>query len=186
MAVEKFFIEPENSILLIVDFQEKLAKAMKEEVLEVVVKNTVKIINLARIYSIPILITEQYPKGLGNTLPQIKELVENEPLEKIHFSCALEEIFINKIKEYNKSKIIITGMETHVCVWQTALDLLARDYLIFIPKDAVCSRRKEDWKTGLSLIQNAGGVITCAETLIFQILRKAGTPQFKQMLEFIK
>lgn len=77
-------------------------------------------------------------------------------------------------------------METHVCVWQTALDLLLRDYHIFVPDDAVCSRRKEEWKTGLELIKNAGGVITCTETLIFQILKKAGTDEFKKMLELVK
>lgn len=186
MALEKLFIEADNSILVVVDFQEKLAMAMKEEILDNTLKNIIKLINLSKIYSIPIVITEQYPKGLGNTLQEIKSLIEEEPIEKIHFSCVQEEKFINKINQYGRKKIILTGMETHVCVWQTTLDLIVRGFYVYVPKDGVCSRKKEDWKTGLVLMQQAGGIITCTETLIFQILKKAGTPEFKKMLEFVK
>ncbi|MCX8034311.1 MAG: hydrolase [Thermodesulfovibrio sp.] len=186
MIAEKFIIEPENSIIVVIDFQEKLAMAMKEEILDNTLKNVIKLINLAKIYSIPIVLTEQYPKGLGSTLQEIKTLIEEIPIEKIHFSCVQEEKFIQKLNQYGRKKIILTGMETHVCVWQTALDLIFRGFNIFVPKDGVCSRKKEDWKTGLALIQQAGGIITCTETLIFQILKKAGTPEFKKMLEFVK
>lgn len=186
MNIEKFFVNSENVLLVIVDFQEKLAKAMKESILENTLKNTRSLINLCKLYSIPIIMTEQYPKGLGTTLKEINELIDSEKIEKIHFSCVGEERFIEKLKEKNRNKIILIGMETHVCVLQTALDLLLRGYQILVPKDAVCSRRKDDWKTGLELIKDAGGVITCTETLIFQILKKAGTPEFKKMLEFVK
>lgn len=184
--MEKFYIEPDNAVFVLIDFQEKLAKAMKEEVLEKVKKNTITLINLCKIYQIPILVTEQYPKGLGKTLTDLSNLLDGQPIEKLSFSCVAEEKFISKIKTLNRKKIIISGMETHVCVWQTAVDLLSRDYFVFVPEDAVCSRRKEDWKRGLELINQAGGLVTCTETLVFQILKKAGTAEFKKMLEFVK
>jgi isochorismate hydrolase len=186
MNIEKFFINSEDALLVVVDFQEKLAKAMKEKILENTLKNTISLINLCKFYSIPIIITEQYPKGLGNTLKEIKEQIDKEAIEKFYFSCVGEEKFLEDIKEQKRNKIILTGMETHVCVYQTALDLLVRSFNIFIPQDAVCSRKKEDWKVGLQLIKDAGAVITTTETLIFQILKKAGTPEFKKMLEFVK
>jgi len=186
MSLEKFFINRENALLVIIDVQEKLARAMKEEVLEKTVKNIITFIELCKLYQIPIIFTEQYPKGLGKTLEEIKSRINDEAIEKLSFSSAGEEKFVNKIKESGRQKIILTGMETHVCVWQTALDLLQRDYHVFVASDAVCSRRKEDWMQALELIKNAGGVIAPTETLVFQILKKAGTAEFKKMLEFIK
>lgn len=186
MKLEKFFIRPDNAILVIIDVQEKLAKAMKEEILERTVKNIVTLIELCKLYQIPVMFTEQYPKGLGKTLNEIRDLINEEAIEKIYFSSVGEEKFVNKIKESGRQKIVLTGMETHVCVWQTALDLLQRDYHVFVPSDAVCSRKKEDWERGLELIKDAGGVVTCTETLVFQLLKKAGTAEFKRMLEFIK
>lgn len=185
-SIERFLINYEETMLVIVDVQEKLARAMKEEILEKIVKNISMLAELCKIFQIPVIVTEQYPKGLGNTLKEIKDILNKNVIEKIHFSCVQEKEFINKIKELDRKKIILTGMETHVCVWQTALDLLIRDYHVLVPYDCVCSRRKEDWKTALELIKEAGGVITSTETLIFQILKKAGTAEFKKMLEFIK
>jgi len=186
MVIEKFLIEPQKALLIVIDFQEKLANAMKRDVLESTLKNTLKLIHLCKICDIPILLTEQYPKGLGQTLIEIKNLIDKPAIEKIHFSCLNEEKFIEKIKQFNRNQVILVGMEAHVCVFQTALDFLIRDYRVFVPKDAVCSRRKDDWRVGIELIREAGGVITCSETIVFQILRKAGTSQFKAMLEFLK
>ncbi|GLI54021.1 isochorismatase family protein [Thermodesulfovibrio yellowstonii] len=186
MKLEKFFIKPENSLLIIIDVQEKLAKAMKEEIVEKTLKNITTLIELCKLYHIPIVFTEQYPKGLGKTLDRIKTLINEEAIEKISFSSVGEKKFANKIREIGKNKIILTGMETHVCVLQTALDLLERDYHVFVPYDAVCSRKKQDWQSGLELMKQAGAVISCTETLTFQILKKAGTTEFKKILEFIK
>jgi len=186
MVIEKFLIEPQKALLVVIDFQEKLANAMKKDVLESTLKNTLKLIHLCKIHDIPILFTEQYPKGLGQTLTEIKNLIDESAIEKIHFSCLNEEKFIEKIKQLSRNQVILVGMEAHVCVFQTALDFLIRDYRVFVPKDAVCSRRKDDWRVGIDLIKEAGGIITCTETIIFQILKKAGTPQFKAMLEFVK
>ena len=149
-------------------------------------KNITTLIELCKLYQIPIVFTEQYPKGLGKTLDKVKALINEEAIEKIYFSSVGEEKFANKIKEIGRQKIILTGMETHVCVLQTALELLVRDYHVFVPFDAVCSRRKEDWRIGIELMRDAGAVISCTETLVFQILKKAGTVEFKKILEFIK
>lgn len=186
MSLERFFIRPENALLIIIDMQEKLAKAMKEEVLAKTVKNIITFIELCKLYQIPVIFTEQYPKGLGKTLEEIRNLLYEEAIEKLDFSCFGEEKFAEKIKKLGRQEVILTGMETHVCVWQTALDFLARDYHVFVPYDAVCSRTKENWKIGIKLMKDAGAVITCTETLIFQILKKAGTAEFKKMLEFVK
>lgn len=184
--IERFLINHEEAMLVIVDVQEKLARAMKAEIVEKMVKNISILGELCKLYQIPVVVTEQYAKGLGNTLKEIRDIFNKNAIEKIHFSCVQEKEFISKIKELDRKKIILTGMETHVCVWQTALDLLMREYHVFVPYDCVCSRRKQDWETALALIKEAGGVITCTETLVLQILKKAGTPEFKKMLEFIK
>lgn len=186
MKLEKFFIKPENSLLVIIDVQEKLAKAMKEEIIEKTLKNITILIELCKLYKIPIVFTEQYPKGLGKTLDRIKTLINEEAIEKMSFSSLGEEKFANKIREIGRNKIILTGMETHVCVLQTALDLLIRDYHVFVPCDAVCSRKKQDWQSGVEFMKQAGAVISCTETLVFQLLKKAGTSEFKKILEFIK
>ncbi len=186
MEIQRFLIKPEDALVVIIDVQEKLVKVMEEKIFKKTLRNIVMLIELCKLCQIPVVFTEQYPKGLGQTLNEITSMLNGKAIEKISFSSVDEEKFITKIKELDRKKIILTGMETHVCVWQTALDLLLRDYHIFVPDDAVCSRRKEEWKTGLELIKNAGGVITCTETLIFQILKKAGTDDFKKMLELVK
>ncbi|MGB9710680.1 MAG: isochorismatase family protein [Thermodesulfovibrio sp.] len=186
MTAEKFFITAEEALLVIVDMQEKLARAMKEEIIERTIKNITVLIELCKLYQIPVVFTEQYPKGLGKTLEQIGNLLSEQAIEKIYFSCFGEEKFAIKIRELGRQKIILTGMETHVCVCQTALDFLLRHYYVFVPCDAVCSRKKQDWEIGINLMKDAGAVITCTETLVFQILKKAGTDEFKKMLEFIK
>jgi len=185
--LEKFFIKPEEALLVIIDVQEKLSRAMEEEILEKVVNNCLHLIQLAKLYRIPIILTEQYPKGLGPTLEEIRaELPVYEPVEKLSFSVMGEEAFVQRLEGVNKKKVILTGMETHVCVWQSCLDLLHRGYHVFIPRDAVCSRKKEDYKAGLSLMAAAGGVVTSTEALLFQMLERADTEEFKVIQKRLK
>ncbi len=186
MVSEKFALEPNNLLFVIIDMQEKLANSMKKDVLHNVIRNIIKLTNLCKIYSIPIIITEQNPLGLGKTLDEIKILLDEEPVEKMAFSCVQEEKFLTKLNSYNRKKVILAGMEAHVCVWQTALDLLSKDYFVYVLQDAVCSRRKEDWKAGLDLIKDAGGIVSSSEIVIFQVLKMAGTPEFKKMLPYLK
>lgn len=183
--MEKFFLERTDSILLIIDVQEKLSKVMK--VKDDVVKNCLHLIELAKTYNIPILVTEQYPKGLGQTLEEIRDALPSyNPIEKLSFNCCEEPLFLERIKDVNKKNVIIVGMETHICILQTCIGLLKMGLNIHIVKDAVCSRFKENWKTGIELMRDAGAVITCTETILFQVLKIAGTEEFRAISRRIK
>lgn len=185
--IDQYFVNPENSILVIIDVQEKLIKAMEKEIIDKVIKNIVTLIEVSKILNLPIILTEQYPKGLGPTVEEIKTVLPSyNPIEKITFSAFGEEKFIQALKEKKREKILLTGIETHVCIWQSSLDFIRNGYTVFVPKDGVCSRKKMDWETGIDLIKSAGGIITTTETIIFQILRKAGTEEFKKIINFIK
>ena len=183
--IERFFINKEDSLLLIIDVQEKLAEVMS--VKEKVVRNICHLIELTKLFNIPVILTEQYPKGLGQTVEAIKNsLTVYDPIEKLSFSCCKEKVFLRKINENSKKKLIVTGMETHVCVLQTAIDLIRKGFNVHIVADAVCSRSKENWKVAIDFMRDAGAVITCTETILFQILEVAGTIEFKEIIKRIK
>jgi len=183
--MSKFTLDKNNVTLLIVDIQDKLAAAMKQR--EKVVENTLHLIELAKMLDIPIIVTEQYPKGLGSTVPEIKEaLPAYVPIEKLTFNCCGVADFSGALKRAGRRKIILTGMETHICVLQTALGLLQDGYAVHAVSDAVCSRTKENWKVGLGFMYDAGAVITGTETVLFQLLGVAGTEEFKAVSKRIK
>ncbi|ACA58964.1 hydrolase [Candidatus Desulforudis audaxviator] len=181
----KFFLDKTNAALVIIDIQDRLAAAMK--VKNEVIKNCLHLIELSKMLNIPIVVTEQYPKGLGRTLVEIKEqLPVYQPIEKLTFSCCEEPNFLNEIKKLDKMSIILTGMETHICVLQTCIGLLREGFNVHIVRDAVCSRAKENWKTGIEFMRDAGAAITCTETVLFQLLKVAGTEEFKAISKKIK
>jgi nicotinamidase-related amidase len=183
--MDKFFINEHDTALLIIDIQDKLAAAMRHK--EQVVYNCLHLIELAKLLQIPILVTEQYPKGLGPTLPEIKEaLPVYAPFEKMAFNCCLETGFLEKVAALGRKKLILTGMETHICVLQTSLGLLKEGYAVHVIQDAVCSRKKNNFTTGIELMDRAGAVITGTETVLFQLLQKAGTEAFKVISKRIK
>ncbi|QER41397.1 hydrolase [Thermodesulfobacterium sp. TA1] len=187
MDWEKYFIRPEEAVLVIVDVQEKLVKAMEEKVVSKVIKNISILIEVAKGLGIPIMITEQYPKGLGPTIEEIKTVLpEYTSIEKITFDCCGEQRFLESLEAFGRRKVILTGMETHICVYQTALSLLNKGYCVFLPKDAVCSRREENWKTGLQLSILAGALPVDTETITFQLLQRAGTEEFKKLSVYFK
>jgi nicotinamidase-related amidase len=175
----------EQTGLVIVDIQKKLMDVMgkKDRVLD----NTLRLIHLAKLFDIPIIMTEQYPKMIGPTLPEIREaLPETAPIVKIDFNCCAVDPFMQALKSDGLINIILTGVESHICVLQTCLDLLDKGYIVHVPRDAVDSRTEENWLTALNQMEKAGAVITSTETVIFQILKKAGTKEFKEMLRLIK
>jgi len=183
--MDKFILNKDNSILVIVDVQDKLAVVMNKR--EKVTMNTLHLIEAAKLLLVPIVVTEQYPKGLGHTIYDIKEALPlYQPLEKITFDCCKGEGFLEKLAPLKKTHIILTGMETHVCVLQTCLGLLKEKYAVHLVSDAVSSRKKDDYLTGRELMRDAGAVITCTETVLFQLLEKAGTPEFKEISKRIK
>lgn len=185
MIMDKFMLKKDDSLLIIVDIQERLAVAMTEK--ERVVNNTVHLIESAKLLGMPLLITEQYPKGLGTTLPEVRNAVQTyAPIEKITFSCCGEQFFMEAVQETGKKQIILVGMETHVCVLQTCIDLLQKGYGVHVVSDAICSRTKQNYKTAIEYMRDAGAVITCTETVLFQLLVKAGTEEFKAISKRIK
>jgi len=183
--MDKFILHKESAALAVIDIQEKLVPAMKKR--DQVYDNCGHLIELAKLINVPVVLTEQYPKGLGPTVPEIKDVLPSyEPLEKVTFDCCRGEGFLDKIASLKKTHIIITGMETHICVLQTCLSLLREGYFVHLVRDAVCSRKKQDFNTAIETMRDAGAVITCTETALFQLLEKAGTPEFKAISKRIK
>jgi nicotinamidase-related amidase len=185
VKVDDFILKKEDAVLLIIDIQERLVPAMKEK--DTVIKNCQHLIELAKMYAIPVVVTEQYPKGLGRTVPELQSaLAEYKPIEKTSFGCCGEPVFMTEIKKTDRKKVIVTGMETHVCVLQTVTGLLKDGFVPHLVKDAVCSRSEDNKETGIAFMRDAGAVVTCTETVLFQLLKAAGTDEFKKISQRIK
>jgi nicotinamidase-related amidase len=182
--MDKFVLNSEDASLLIIDIQGKLVKPMKYG--EQVIKNTNILLSAAEEMNMPVIVTEQYPKGLGNTVPELDKRLENaRKFEKVEFTAYIDEVK-KVLQDTGRKKVIISGMETHICVFQTARDLLNDGYQVFVVSDGVCSRSKENYLNGLSLMENMGALITNTETVIFDLLKKAGTKEFKALSKLIK
>lgn len=181
----KYTLRREDSLLVVIDIQDKLAGVMKFR--ETVVTNTLHLIHLARLTGMPIVLTEQYPKGLGPTVEEIgRELGESKAVEKMTFSCCDDDAFVEELSGHGRRTALLAGMETHICVLQTCLGLLDRGFTVHVVSDAVCSRTKENWRTGLELMRDAGAVTTSTEIALFQVLRVAGTEEFKAISKRIR
>lgn len=182
------FINRDNASLVIVDMQERLLNAIPEDRRANTTKNAVILIQVAKTLGMPITVTEQYPKGLGHTVSEIEECIGDNfsPIEKLVFSCGRSPEFQTALKETKRSEVLLCGIETHVCVLQTAIDLINSGYLVYVPADAVSSRKELDLEKGISLIEKAGAVVGTCETFIFQLLERAGTDEFKIISKLIK
>jgi len=176
----------DRSLVLVVDVQDRLTPAMPPDALDRLVKYARALVQAAKTLGMPVLATEQYPKGLGRTLPQIAELLPAPPLEKVHFSCGADPAFQRALENTGRKQVVIAGMETHVCVFQTARDLVAMGFDVHVCADAVTSRSDEHRARGLDLCREAGAVVTTAETAIFDLLHQAATPEFKTVSSWVK
>jgi nicotinamidase-related amidase len=171
--------------LIIVDIQEKLLPAMFEK--DRVVQNAVRLIRSAKVLGIPVFATEQYRKGLGATAPEVAAAwMDVKPIEKAAFSACGADGFCAALKARAVSDAIICGLETHVCVSQSCLDLLDEGFRVFVVADAVSSRTVENHRIGLDRMRQAGAVIVSTEMVIFELLERAGTSEFKEILALIK
>jgi nicotinamidase-related amidase len=178
-------LNKKNTGLLIIDVQEKLMQVMGKK--EKIVENINKFVLLSKLFDFPVILTEQYPKWLGPTLPELAEsLPFYEPIIKFHFNCCDVDTFNNRLDSEELRNIIITGVESHICVFQTCFSILERGYKVHVPQDAVDSRTEENWRVGLDLMKQAGAMITSTETVIYQILKKTGTKEFKKMLKIMR
>ena len=172
------------SALLIVDIQERLCAAMEPKAVERMIRRAVALAAGARALGLPIVASEQYPKGLGPTVAALREAIPGfAAREKVSFSCASDEVVAAL---QGRRQILVAGMETHVCVFQTVRDLSARGLTPYLCADAVLSRTEEDRRVGLELCRGAGGVVTTVEAALLDLLGRAGTPEFKAVSAAVK
>lgn len=184
MSMDKYILNREDTALFIIDIQDKLVPAMKYK--DEVINNSKILITAAKEMDFPIIATEQYPKGLGRTVSELLELInEKHIFPKNSFTAYTDEVK-EVLKSLGRKKVIVTGMETHICVFQTTRDLIRNGYEVFLCKDAVASRTKTNYLNGLDLSQSLGAVITNTETAVYDLLKVSGTPEFKAMLKMIK
>lgn len=181
--MEKYILDKKDTVLLIIDIQERLAPAMKYN--EEVVKATNILIEAANIMEIPIILTEQYPRGLGKTVEELQGLDNAKIFEKTKFTAYIDEVK-EELEKLGRKKIVVVGMETHVCVYQTCRDLVANEYEVFLPIEGVSSRTKMHTKNGISLIENIGGLVTNVETILFDLLKDSKSEGFKEISALIK
>ncbi|MCK5227154.1 MAG: isochorismatase family protein [Desulfobulbaceae bacterium] len=180
-------LTPERCALLVVDIQERLMPVIsgREEVL----KNSVLLIKAAGILDIPIISTTQYAARIGSLLPEVTaELAESTPLDKMEFDCFANEgirAAINSLS-WEITTILVCGVETHICIYQTMVGGIREGYEMWVAADAVSSRAPVNHATGLDRIQNIGGAVANTELIIYDLLHRAGTPEFKALLPFLK
>jgi nicotinamidase-related amidase len=174
-----------KAALIVVDIQERLLLAIFEG--ERVVQNAVRLIRGAAILGVPVFATEQYRKGLGATVPEVAAALAGvTPIEKMAFSACGAAGLTDSLQARNISHAILCGIESHVCVSQTCLDLLDQQLRVFIVADAVSSRTPENYRIGIERMRDAGAVIVSTEMVLFELLEKAGTEEFKQILALVK
>jgi len=180
-------LEPEQCALIVVDIQEKLLPPIWEK--ERLLRNAQLLIRLAGILKMPALVTTQYMKGLGNTVPEVAHLLPDTPsIDKLMFSCFGSDVFCSLLKRLpgQRTTVLLCGMETHICVMQTALGALREGYLVHVASDAVSSRTEMNWRIGLERMRAAGAILSSTEMMIYELLRSSGAPAFKELLPYLK
>jgi nicotinamidase-related amidase len=187
MEINRSIADCENSVLMVIDIQERLASAMPQGVRDRVVEQVEVLLTAADCLSVPVVVTEQYPKGLGPLeAPLQAKLPAGSPvIEKTCFSSARVDEVSNYLRKTGRQQIFLTGMESHICVLQTALDLLKQGYEVFIIEDAVSSRAKGNQFNALQRMRLAGAVISNVESVLFEWLGDAAHPAFKKLAKLI-
>lgn len=183
---EKFQLDKTRTTLVVIDVQQRLAPSMPPKVYREVLKAIEFLNNCCELLEIPVIVTEQYPKGLGPTVSELAGAGGEKPIEKLSFGCCGEPNFNDRLAASGRSQVLVVGMEAHVCVFQTVLGLLDSGFQVHLVRDAVVSRGKTDYLNSLDLARQAGAVVTTAETAAFQMLRAASAPQFKAISALVK
>ena len=180
-------LEADRCALIVVDIQQKLLPPIFQK--EQLVRNAQLLIRAAGILKIPAIVSTQYAKGLGGTVPEIASLLpETEAIDKNLFSCFGSDVFCTLLKRLpgNRNTLLLCGMESHICVMQTALAALREGYLVHVASDAVSSRTEWNWKIGLDRMRAAGAVISSTEMMIYELMRSSSSPAFKELLPHLK
>ena len=179
--------DAKHSQLVVIDVQERLVAAMPEKPRQQALHNTALLTQAANTLKIPIVHTEQYPKGLGTTEEVVRShLAETGAIEKTCFSCCAAEGFITAVSLAQRQQIILCGMESHVCVLQTAIELQQAGYQVFVVENAICSRHKQNHNNALARLRQAGIIVTNTESVIFEWLRDARHPDFKTLSRLLR
>lgn len=181
-----FQLDREKALLVVVDVQQKLVTAMPQKVYRETLRSIEFLVKTSKLLGVPVTVTEQYPRGLGATVPELAEVCGETAIEKMSFGCCGEPSFIEHLKKLGRPQVIVTGMEAHVCVWQTVLGLLGAGFQVHLVRDAVISRGKTDYLNALDLARQAGAVVTTAETAAFQLMQTAAAPEFKGVSSLVK
>jgi nicotinamidase-related amidase len=180
-------LEADRCALIVIDIQEKLLPPIFQK--DQLVRNSQLLVRAAGILKIPALITTQYSRGLGATASEIASLLpETQAIDKHLFSCFGSDAFCSALKRLpgNRNTLLLCGMETHICVMQTALAALREGYLVHVASDAVSSRSEWNWKVGLDRMQAAGAVISSTEMMVYELIRSSAAPAFKELLPYLK
>jgi len=179
-------LRPERTALVVVDLQEKLLPVIAGR--EHVVKNSLLLMRLAQILDLPVLLTSQYRKGLGEIVPEVRAAAPGvEPLDKVSFGCFGDEGFLNRLRSLSgRDQLVVTGIECHICVAQTVLGALDQGYQVHLASDAVGSRSEENYRTGLARMERAGALVSSAEMATYELLGRSDSAAFKRMLPHLK
>lgn len=174
-----------QAALLVVDIQERLLPAIFER--ERVLQNALRLVNGARVLNLPVFVTEQYRKGLGATEPELAAAIPGfAPIEKLTFSSVGAPGLVDALRAKGAREIVLCGIEAHVCVCQTCLDLLREGFTPFVVADAISSRTSANHRAGVERMRDAGAIVVSTEMILFELLERAGTDEFKQILNLIK
>ena len=180
---------PNNTAIIVIDIQQKLAPSMPPERMAQIERASRILLGAAEELGAPVLATEQYPRGLGPTIDSVGELLQAadiNPIEKVAFSACNEPTFVQALKARHIDSAVVLGMETHICVFQTVRDLVGRGMRVDVVIDGVASRREDHRQVGLDLCAKAGANLTTAETVLFDWLVQAGTDSFKKLAKLVR
>lgn len=170
--------------LIVIDVQEKLFRVIHQK--EKLADNLQRLIRGIQVLKLPVITTEQYPRGLGPTISEVARLLSTPPIPKLSFSCCGNEDFLKRLKALKRTQLLVAGIESHVCVYQTVADLVNCGYEVHAVTDAVSSRTPENREIGFKLMSRSGGVLTSVEAALFELLRVAGSEEFKAVSSIVK
>ena len=184
--LDKCWLDRDQAVLVVIDVQAKLTPAMPSKVYERMRATTAMLVEAAQLLGIPVVTTEQYPQGIGHTVPELAAACKDGVIEKTSFGCCGEPAFLATLAKRGRRQVIVTGMEAHVCVYQTVLGLLGAGYHVHLVRDAICSRHKEDFRAGVSNAARAGALVVTAEMALFQLLKDSRHAQFRAISRLVK
>jgi len=178
-------LKKDSTALLVIDIQERIFKVMMNP--ERIIENNLKLINGFKILNLPIYFTEQYPKGLGETEQRLKDaLADTHAIQKMSFSCYGASDLFSELRTKNIKQVVVTGIESHVCVQQTVMDLLENNFQVNVVADAVSSRKEIDYFTAINRMSKLGAEVTTTESVLFELLEVCGTDEFKAVSKLVK